>query len=347
VKIGNEETVVLKVSNLCKYFPIVKRLTRRRVGTVKAVDGVSFFVRDGEAFGLVGESGCGKTTIARTILRALEPTSGVVFFDMNDGRAPIEVFELDRPALKVLRRHVRMVFQDPYSSLNPRMNVRELIAEPLIIHEAATSRSEIEERVAAVLSMVGLDAGCMRRYPHAFSGGQRQRISIARALILEPKFIIADEAVSALDVSVQAQILNLLQDLQEQLGLTYLFIAHNLAVVEHFCDRVGVMYAGRLVELAETEALFSAPRHPYTEALLNAVPRSEPGHDEPRELLKGEVADPANPPMGCYFNPRCKYAESVCGRVRPELRKISADGEPARYAACHRADSLELDGVTE
>ena len=340
-----QQGTILEVTNLCKHFPVTKGITRRHVGTVRAVDDVSFFVRNGEVFGLVGESGCGKTTTGRTLLRAIEPTYGTALFDMGDGNGPVNIFELAKPELKQLRRHMRMIFQDPYSSLNPRMNVRELIGEPLVIHKKTASRKDLEDRVAKALNTVGLDPSYMRRYPHAFSGGQRQRICIARALVLDPRFIIADEAVSALDVSVQAQILNLMQDLQEQLGLTYLFIAHNLAVVEHFCDRIGVMYVGKLVEMAETEELYAAPRHPYTEALLAAVPRSEPGPEQHRDPLTGEVADPAHPPTGCYFHPRCKYAKEICREQRPEFVNIAPEDAPPHHVACHFADKLELAGV--
>ena len=338
---------ILGVQGLCTHFPVTKGVTRRRVGTVRAVDDVSFTVGEGEAFGLVGESGCGKTTTARTILRAVEPTAGQAFFDMGAPRGIVDVFGLDRVGLKELRRQVRMIFQDPFSSLNPRMNVRQIIAEPLLIHGLVGSRSEVDDRVATVLGTVGLDPGMMQRYPHAFSGGQRQRIGIARALVLQPRFVIADEPVSALDVSVQAQILNLLQDLQEQFGLTYLFIAHNLAVVEHFCDRIGVMYVGKLVELGETEELYRRPRHPYTEALLGAVPRSEPGESHKRQLLGGEVADPANPPTGCTFHPRCKYAQPVCKQETPELADVSTPRAPPHLAACHFAEQLGLTGIGE
>jgi len=345
MRIGNEANIVLRVSNLCKYFPVTKGVTRRRVGTVRAVDRVSFFVRDGEVFGLVGESGCGKTTTGRTILRALEPTSGIAFFDLNDGSRPFALFDLEREQLKAMRRHMRMIFQDPYSSLNPRMNVRELIAEPLRIHGVARTRSDIDDRVATILQAVGLEPGVMTRYPHAFSGGQRQRIGIARALVLNPKFIIADEAVSALDVSVQAQILNLMQDLKEEFGLTYLFIAHNLAVVEHICDRIGVMYVGRMMELADTEELYHRPLHPYTEALLGAVPRSEPGPTVEHQALQGEVADAANPPSGCSFHPRCIYATDFCRQEEPLLENVAPEDAPPHFVACHFAERLSLRGI--
>lgn len=346
MQIGEDSKILLRVSNLRKYFPVTKGLARRQVGTIKAVDQLSFRIRTGEAFGLVGESGCGKTTTGRVILRAIEPTSGVAFFDPSDGRPPLALFDLDKKVLKRARRHMRMIFQDPYSSLNPRMNVREIVCEPLRIHKVVSSRSELDDRVAEALRTVGLDASCMPRYPHAFSGGQRQRLCIARALVLKPRFIVADEPVSALDVSVQAQILNLMQDLQAQFSLTYLFIAHNLAVVEHFCDRVAVMYAGRLVELADTEELFQAPQHPYTEALLNAVPRSEPGAGARRGPPQGEVADPVNPPRGCHFHPRCRYAQSTCRTTRPQLQQVPVQGGKVHLAACHLAEQLDLAGVT-
>lgn len=338
---------ILGVQNLCTHFPVTKGVSRRRVGTVRAVDDVSFTVGEGESFGLVGESGCGKTTTARTILRAVQATAGRAFFDMGAPRGIIDVFGLDRVGLKELRRQMRMIFQDPFSSLNPRMNVRQIVAEPLLIHGLTGSRAETDDRVTEALRTVGLDPGMMQRYPHAFSGGQRQRIGIARALVLQPRFVIADEPVSALDVSVQAQILNLMQDLQEQLGLTYLFIAHNLAVVEHFCDRIGVMYVGKLVEVGETEALYRRPRHPYAEALLGAVPRSEPGDSHKRQLLTGEVADPANPPSGCTFHPRCKYAQAVCKQQTPELTDVSAPDALPHLSACHFAEQLDLTGIGE
>lgn len=339
--------VILDVQNLRKYFPVTKGLTRRQIGTVKAVDDISFAIRRGEVFGLVGESGCGKTTAGRTILRALEPTGGHAYFKAEKGGPASDIFELDKAGLKQMRRAMRMVFQDPYSSLNPRMNVRQVISEPLIIHGITRKRSDLEERVADALRAVGLDESYMRRYPHAFSGGQRQRICIARALVLDPAFIIADEAVSALDVSVQAQILNLLQDLQEEFGLTYLFIAHNLAVVEHFCDRIGVMYVGKLAELADTDVLYETPLHPYTEALLKSVPRSEPGPEKTRDILHGEVADPSAPPPGCTFHPRCPYAAPRCAQDVPPLRNLASDDDPPHWVACHFAEDLNLRGIAE
>jgi peptide/nickel transport system ATP-binding protein len=343
---GTDRDTILTVSNLTKHFPITKGLTRRRIGTVRAVDDVSFEIRRGEVFGLVGESGCGKTTTGRTVLRAIEPTDGQALFQLDAQHDPVDIFALGKNELREIRRRIRMIFQDPFSALNPRMNVREIITEPLRIHGLDNSRSETEDRVARLLKMVGMDPSYMRRYPHAFSGGQRQRLCIARALVLDPTFIVADEPVSALDVSVQAQILNLMQDLQTELGLTYLFIAHNLAVVEHVCDRIGVMYVGKLVEVADTEPLYRRPRHPYTEALMESVPRSEPGEERERRLLTGEVADPGHPPPGCYFHPRCRYAQDICRTEHPPLRDVSEDPNHPHLAACHFAEQLELAGIT-
>jgi len=311
------ETPLLQVRRLSKHFPIMSRgFFRKETGKVKAVDEVSFDLRKGETLGLVGESGSGKTTCARTILRALRPTGGEVRFLSRQG--VVDLASLSDAALKPLRQEMQMIFQDPYSSLNPRMTVGEIVAEPLVIHRVA-SRSEREDRVVAMLRKVGLKPEHRQRYPHAFSGGQRQRIGIARALILHPSFVVADEAVSALDVSVQAQVINLLEDLQEELGLTYLFVAHDLSVVRHICDRVAVMYAGRVVELADTEALFESPRHPYTRALLSAVPDIDP--DVPMKFgMEGEVADAGRLPPGCSFHPRCPDCLECCRSERPEWR---------------------------
>lgn len=331
---------LLSVRDLKKHFPIHGGAFHHLVGKVRAVDGVSFELAEGECLGLVGESGSGKTTAGRCILRAIEPTSGQVLFRLAD--APVDVCSLRPSQLKELRRHMQMVFQDPYSSLNPRMTVFDIIGEPLLVH-GMRRRREREERVRELLAQVGLKPQHLRRYPHAFSGGQRQRIGIARALALHPKLIVADEPVSALDVSVQAQVLNLLQELQERLGLTYLFIAHNLGVVRHICDRVAVMYAGRLVELAAVEALFATPRHPYTEALLSAVPVPEPGRRRERVLLTGEVADPSNPPSGCHFHPRCRYAQAECRESVPELREVA----PGHFARCLLAERLTLAGMAQ
>jgi len=289
---------LLEVENLRTYFPVKRGLLKRTIGHVKAVDGVSFNVGHGETLGLVGESGCGKSTVGRTILRLIPATTGQVWFD---GQA---VYEADRHQLRQLRRQMQIIFQDPVGSLNPRMTVGRIIGEPIIVHGLATG-SELQDRVASLLQRVGLEPDYAQRYPHEFSGGQRQRIGIARALSLNPKFIVCDEPVSALDVSIQSQILNLLSDLQTDLGLSYLFIAHNLAVVEHFCDRVAVMYLGRIVELADRETLYKDPRHPYTQALLSAAPMPEPVRNRKRIVMTGEVPSPLNPPTGCAFHPRC------------------------------------------
>jgi len=339
--------VLLNVNSLKKYFPRTKGFTKKVVGIVKAVDKVNFFIKEGETLALVGESGCGKTTTGRCVLRAIEPDSGKIYFKMNNKDKPINMLDLDKDKLKEIRKNMAMVFQDPYSSLNPRMTILEIVGEPFVIHKIVTKRRELEERVANLLKMVRLDTEYMRRYPHAFSGGQRQRIAIARALALQPKFIVADEPVSALDVSVQAQILNLLGELQDEFNLTYLFIAHNLAVVEYVSTRVAVMYVGKMVELADTEELFSNPKHPYTEALLSAVPKPDPKYKKKRIILKGDIADPANPPSGCYFHPRCNYAQDICKDKEPPLVNITGDEEHPHYVACHFADKLNLLGIKD
>jgi len=321
------------------HFPIRKGFLQRVVGNVRAVDDVSFSVSRGETLGLVGESGCGKTTIGRCILRAYDPSGGQILYKTEQGER-VDLAQLRGPELKKYRRELRMIFQDPYSSLNPRMTIMDIVAEPLRIHNAAHGR-EVEDRVAGLLRKVGLRPEYMRRYPHAFSGGQRQRIGIARALALDPRLVVCDEAVSALDVSVQAQILNLLLDLQAELDLTYLFISHDLGVVEYLADRVAVMYVGKLVEIAPTQKLFAAPKHPYTEALLSAVPKTIPRRKPQRIILQGDVADPANPPSGCYFHPRCPYAQDRCKIETPALREIA----PGRHAACHFAEELNLTGA--
>ena len=329
--------MLLEIKDLKKYFPIKRGFFSHTVGHVKAVDGVSFHVQPGETLGLVGESGCGKTTTGRLILRALDPSSGEIWFDDPDlGR--VNVAALESANLKRLRRNMQMVFQDPYSSLNPRMTLLENVGEPLVVNQVAKGR-ELEDRVAYLLRVVGLRPEYMNRYPHAFSGGQRQRIGIARALALNPKMVVLDEPVSALDVSVQAQILNLLQDLQQQFGLTYLFIAHDLSVVEHISDRVVVMYVGQLVESADTAALFTNPLHPYTEALLSAVPQPAPPARRDPIVLPGDVADPANPPSGCYFHPRCRYSDGKrCASEAPALREV----KPGHVVRCHYAEALQL-----
>jgi len=331
--------ILLEVRSLKKYFPIEKGFLRRIVGYVRAVDKVNFYIREGETLGLVGESGCGKTTIGRCILRAIEPTEGEVFFKLGNEEMA-NITQLDKEKLRSIRKYAQMIFQDPYSSLDPRMTVLDIIGEPLLVNNIARGK-EMEERVKELVQVVGLDVKHLKRYPHAFSGGQRQRIGVARALAPNPKFIVADEPVSALDVSVQAQILNLLQDLQKQFNLTYLFISHDLSVIEHISDRVAVMYVGKIVEMAETEELFLNPKHPYSEALLSAVPKPDPRLKTKRIVLSGEVANPANPPSGCYFHPRCRYAKDICTDEEPEWREAS----PAHYFACHLSEELALQGV--
>jgi peptide/nickel transport system ATP-binding protein/oligopeptide transport system ATP-binding protein len=324
--VGASEYLVT-VNDLKKYFPIRGGFLSRVQAYAKAVDGVSFGICPGETLGLVGESGCGKTTTGRAILRLIEPTAGEVLFE---GR---EVLKLNRPELRQLRREMQIIFQDPYGSLNARMTVGDIIGEAFAIHGLARGH-ERAEQVAELMRVVGLTPDQARRYPHEFSGGQRQRIGIARALALKPKLIVCDEPVSALDVSIQSQVLNLLEDLQEQFGLTYLFIAHNLSVVQHISDRVGVMYLGRLVELADKTELYDAPRHPYTQALLSAIPFPDPDRRSERITLTGDVPSPINPPSGCTFHPRCPRASAECRNVRPEWREIASN----HFVACHQAD---------
>jgi len=337
------EDTVLQVTNLKKYFPIESGFLRRKVvGNVRAVDGVSFYIKKGRTLGLVGESGCGKTTVARTILRAIDPTEGSILFRTRDGI--VDMATLDNEGLKKARTEIQMVFQDPYSSLNPRMPIMDIIAEPLRAH--GYSRKDQEERVKELLELVGLRAEYARRYPHSFSGGQRQRIGIARALALNPSVVVADEPVSALDVSVQAQVLNLLLDLQEQMGLTYLFISHDLSVVRYLCDRVAVMYLGRIVELADVDILYGQPRHPYTSTLLSSVPDADPRSAWHAKAIKGEITGPPREVRGCAFAPRCPYAVGICKSTAPELRSISTDESVTHEVACHLAEELELEGVS-
>jgi peptide/nickel transport system ATP-binding protein len=328
--------VLLDVRGLEKHFPIRKGVFRHTVGHVRAVDGVSFQVRRGETLGLVGESGCGKTTTGRCILRLIEPTAGEVRFGDKD------LCTLNRRELAAVRPRIQMIFQDPNSSLNPRMSVGDIVGEPLRVNGMARGRG-LEDQVGALLESVGLRRHDARRYPHAFSGGQRQRIGIARALALRPELIVADEPVSALDVSVQAQILNLLDDLRDEHGLSYIFIAHDLSVVEHISDRIAVMYLGRIVETSPAPELYRRPRHPYTEALMSAIPLADPEKQRQRARirLEGDVPDPAAAPPGCAFHPRCRYAQDVCRERIPELREAAPD----ICVACHRCEELELQGV--
>jgi peptide/nickel transport system ATP-binding protein len=334
-----QDNLLLEVQSLRKHFPIKGGFFSQTRGFVKAVDGISFYIRRGETLGLVGESGCGKTTTGRMIVRVIEPTAGEIWFhDPESGR--VDLTTLTKKEMAPLRKNIQMVFQDPYGSLNPRMTLLQIVGEPLVSNKLARG-AEREERVAEALRAAGLRPEYMSRYPHAFSGGQRQRIGIARALVTNPQFVVCDEPVSALDVSIQAQILNLLQELQRDLDLTYLFVAHDLSVIRHVSDRVAVMYVGKLVESAAKKELFLNPSHPYTEALLSAVPRPDPRKTSERIPLPGEVADPSNPPPGCYFHPRCQYAQEICQVEEPLLEEISPD----HHVACHRARELSLQGI--
>jgi oligopeptide transport system ATP-binding protein len=322
--------VLLHVDNLVKHFPITKGiLFQKQVGAVRAVDGVSFDIYQGETLGLVGESGCGKSTTGRTVLQLYRPSSGAVNFD------GVNLVTLKGEDLRLMRRKMQMIFQDPYASLNPRMTVGEIIGEPLVVHKVANQK-EIQERVSNLLEVVGLNAGFANRYPHEFSGGQRQRIGVARALALQPSFIVCDEPISALDVSIQAQVVNLLEDLQNQFNLTYLFIAHDLSMVRHISDRVAVMYLGIIVELTDRDELYLNPLHPYTQALLSAVPIPDPVADSKRKrvILQGDVPSPVNPPSGCRFRTRCPIAESLCAESQPEFREL----KPGHFVACHFAE---------
>lgn len=316
---------LLKVKNLVKHFPVKGGVFSKTVDKVHAVDGVSFEIASGETLGMVGESGCGKSTTGRCVLRLIAPTSGQIWFDGKD------VTDVNTVQLRGLARDMQIIFQDPYASLNPRMTVGAIVGEALIIHKLATSAQERDDRVVELLETVGLHPDHLRRYPHEFSGGQRQRIGIARALAVKPRLIICDEPVSALDVSIQAQVINLLEDLQEKMGLTYLFIAHDLSVVEHISQRVAVMYLGRIVEIAPSRDLYTTPRHPYTEALLSAVPIPDPTVKRKRVVLEGDVPNPINPPAGCHFHPRCPRAQERCKIEAPVLREMA----PGCQAACH------------
>lgn len=318
------DNTVLKVENLKKYFPIKAGVFSKTVGNVKAVDGVSFTIYKGETLGLVGESGCGKSTTGRTILRLFEKTDGNVYFEGKD------IFALKKKELRELRPKMQMIFQDPYSSLNPRLSVDSLVGEALLSHKLC-SKEELPERVAQTIERCGLARYHMKRYPHEFSGGQRQRIGIARALILNPSFIVADEPVSALDVSIQSQIVNLMMDLQEEMGFSYLFISHDLSIVKHICHKIGVMYLGSLVELAPKNELYENPLHPYTKALLSAVPIPDPTIKRERIILKGDIPSPANPPSGCKFHTRCQYAMDKCKKEAPEYKCVGKD----HFVACH------------
>ena len=331
--------VVLEATSVTKKFPVTSAFLKRVIGHVNAVDNVNFTVNEGETFGLVGESGCGKTTLGRCILRAIEPTGGSIRF-LNRKNEMVNIEKLDSRSLNKIRRDMQMIFQDPYSSLNPRWVVQNIIAEPLVSN-SDLSHKQIKERVLELMELVNLNVRYLERYPHAFSGGQRQRIGIARALATNPRFLVCDEAVSALDVSVQAQVINLLVELQEKLQLSYLFISHDLSVIQHISDRVGVMYVGRMVENAPKNELFRKPMHPYTEALLSAKPIPDPRLKKEQIILSGEVPNPAKPPSGCYFHTRCRYCKDICKEQAPEYKEIL----PGHFAACHRVGELELQGV--
>ncbi|MGI6705784.1 MAG: ABC transporter ATP-binding protein [Clostridia bacterium] len=339
--IGKESNRILDVKSLKMYFPVEKGVFKKLIGYVRAVDGVSFYINKGETLGLVGESGCGKSTVGKTLLRCLDATDGSILYDLA-GQGLVDITGMHRKELKVrgFMKEAQMIFQDPYSSLDPRMTVLDIISEPLVVNKVARGQ-EAKERVEQLMKVVGLDVKYLKRYPHAFSGGQRQRIGIARALSTNPRFIVADEPTSALDVSIQAQILNLLKDLQDEFGLTYLFISHDLGVIDHMCDRVAIMYLGSLVESGPKENIFANPLHPYTEALLKSVPIADPDIVSGLESAPGEIGNPMNPPSGCYFHPRCGFADGICKEEAPELRELY----PKHFVACHYADVLALRGI--
>ncbi len=334
IETASSDDVIIKIRGLKKYFPIKRGVLRRKVGDIKAVDDISFDIKRGETLGLVGESGCGKSTAGRTILRLHEPTDGQVDFNGRD------LTDLSKSEMRHARRDLQMIFQDPYSSLNPRMTVGSIIAEPLVIHGIGDSKSR-KKRVKDLLELVGLNPYYVTRYPHEFSGGQRQRIGIARALATNPSFIVADEPISALDVSIQAQVVNLLDDLKKELGLTYLFIAHDLSMVRYISDRVAVMYLGKIVELGSRDDVYEHPLHPYTQALLSAIPMPDPELEGKRQriILEGDVPSPANPPKGCRFHPRCGYATDICSQEDPEFRNLGTSDQP-HMVACHHADQF-------
>ena len=334
-----EESPILEVKNLRKFFPVQKGILRKIVGQVRAVDDVSISINKGETVSIVGESGCGKTTTARCIMRAIDPTSGEIKFNTKNGEI-IDLASLSRDEVRPYRDDIQMIFQDPFSSLNPRMTLFDIVGEPLLVN-GMKNRKEREDRVAELMGQVGLRPEYMQRFPHAFSGGQRQRIGIARALSIQPSLIVADEPVSALDVSVQAQVLNLMMDLQDQLNLTYLFVSHDLSVVSQISDRVVVMYVGKIVETGTPKEIFESPRHPYTAALATSLPKADPRLKQERIVLQGEVANPSDPPSGCYFHPRCPYATDICKTETPELKQIGN----GRTVSCHRIDEINLPGV--
>ena len=341
LKQTNSSNQILSVENLKVHFPITGGLIKKTLGHVRAVDEVSFGLAAGETLSLVGESGCGKTTAGRALMRLVEPTDGIVDYVMRDN-SHINIPKASNDELDLVRQEMQIIFQDPFASLNPRMTIFDIVADPLRVNGLA-SGSELEDRVAEMMRVVGLSTSYMRRYPHAFSGGQRQRLGIARTLVMNPRMIIADEPVAALDVSVQAQILNLMQDLQEQLNLTYLFISHDLSVVQYISHRVAVMYVGKIVEIASTETIFTAPKHPYTQALLSSVPVPNPQVRSRGKVLEGEVADPAKPPSGCYFHPRCEFAKDICRTQEPPMVEIS--GSSGQFSKCHFAQEINLPGV--